>query len=164
MSLIYKSKRVGKNGVPFDMFKFKTLQDNVDKISSFATDEQYTRFGKFLRKTKIDELPQLWNVVKGDMRIFGYRAEEEKTFKVLPEAIKSILTREKPGIIDLSSLAFMDEEELLKLGDAHETYWMKVRPLKFTLQAFYIENRSWLLNSAIVYIYLKKMLWSLIKK
>lgn len=163
MAIIYKSRRVGKFGKPFLMYKFQTLKDDSDK-ESFAKKDRYTRFGKFLRKTKADELPQLWNVFKGDMQIFGYRAEEERTFKVLPEAIKHLLSKEKPGIIDLASLAFFDEEQVLLLGDSHQTYWTKIRPIKFILQAFYLENRSWLLNIAILWAYVKKLIQSLYAK
>lgn len=163
MSIFYKSYRIGRNGKPFVFYKFRTLKNGSD-INSFAGKSQYTRCGKFLRKTKLDELPQVWNVIKGDMRFFGYRPEEERHFDVLPDPVKEILEKEKPGIIDLSSLHFYDEEGLMQIGDAHQTYWEKIRPLKLTLQMFYIENRSWLLNLAIVWLYLRKASRSLIKR
>ena len=164
MNILYKSKRVGKNGQVFSMYKFRTLKHNVDGISSFAQKDQYTRFGKFLRKTKIDELPQLLNVLKGDMSVFSYRPEEERAYRLLPASMRLLLSQERPGIIDLASLHFMDEESLLQVGDPHKTYWEKVRPLKFTLQMFYMQNRSWLLNAAIIWTYIKKTLWSLFRK
>ena len=161
-TIFYNSMRVGKNGKLFTMYKFRTLKETKEM---FAQKDSYTRFGRFLRKTKIDELPQLWNVLKGDMRIFGYRAEEERTYNALPEAVKSLLAREKPGIIDLASLAFYDEESVLQsLKDKDKVYWEVIRPLKFTLQMFYMENRSLMLNIAILYIYLKKFLWSIMRK
>ena len=163
MNLFYKSKRVGRGGQVFTFYKFRTLK-NGSNIGSFAQKDQYTWCGKFLRKTKLDELPQLWNVLRGDMRVFGYRPEEERHFYMLPGPIKDIISKEKPGIIDLSSLHFYDEEGLMQLGDPHQTYWEKVRPLKLTLQMFYIENRSWILNIAIVWLYFRKALWSIIKR
>lgn len=164
MSIIYKSKRVGQGGKVFELLKFRTLKENVDKTSQFAQVEQYTRFGKFLRKTKIDELPQLVNWLKGDIRLFGYRPEEERNWNLLPQEIREILAGQKPGIIDLASLHFYDEESLMQVGNANETYWFKIRPIKLSLQMFYIENRCFILNLAIIYIYLKKAIWSVFKK
>ncbi|MCK9370394.1 sugar transferase [Candidatus Dojkabacteria bacterium] len=164
MSIIYKSKRIGKNGKPFWLYKFRTLMDNIDKTSSFAQQDQYVKFGKFLRKTKIDELPQLINWIKGDINFFGYRPEEERAWNILPSEIREILSKNKPGIIDLSSLHFYDEETLLQVGDANKTYWEVIRPMKLTLQMFYSENRCWILNLAIIYIYFRKALKSLWKK
>ena len=163
-TILYKSKRIGKNGILFSMLKFRTLKNGIDKDSSFAKDEQYTTFGRFLRKTKLDELPQLLNVLKGNLKIFGYRAEEERSFNILPKIMQDILIKEKPGLIDLSSLHFFDEENILKFGDSHKTYWEIIRPMKFTLQMFYRENRCVLLNCAIMWIFLKKVLLSIIKK
>lgn len=162
MNWIYKSPRIGKNEKEFMMYKFRTLKNNVH--TSFTQKQDYTWCGRFLRKLKIDELPQLLNIIKGDMHIFGYRPEETRHFSFLPGPIRKILRTEKPGIIDISSLHFFDEEGLMQIGDPNETYWMRVRPLKLTLQMFYIQNRCWLLNITIVYIYLKKILWQLIKK
>lgn len=165
MSWIYKSKRVGLGGKTFFLYKFRTLHKNTDKTSSFARSGQYTRFGKLLRKTKIDELPQLVNWIRGDISFFGYRAEEERHWMLLPEEIRKILASRKPGIIDLSSLHFFEEERILQLDeDQNRTYWEKIRPMKMTLQMFYHENRCWLLNIAIVYIYFKKAIWAIIKR
>lgn len=163
--MIYKSRRVGKNGKIFNLYKIRTLKQDADKSNLFVREDQYLPFGKFLRKYKLDELPQLINVLKGDMRIFGYRPEEERTFKLYPKEIQEILKREKPGIIDLSSLHFFNEEEILQLGeDYHKDYWEKIRPIKLSLQMFYIQNRCFLLNLAILWIYCKKILWSMLKR
>ena len=156
MSLFYKSKRIGKNGKPFLMYKLRTLKEG--QKGHFAQEEQYTRFGRFLRKYKLDELPQIWNVLKGDMSFFGYRPEEERTFNLIPESVKEILLKTKPGIIDIASVYFINEEEILKRSpDPYKSYWQDIRPMKFILQCFYIENKSWLLNLVIVYMFLKKL-------
>lgn len=165
MSFIYKSKRVGKGGRIFDLYKIRTLRENIDRTSSFANKEQYTRFGRFLRKTKFDELPQFWNIIKRDMSFFGPRAEEERTIAVLPEDMKEVLLSVRPGLVDLSSLHFFYEGQILeKSADPHRDYWTKIRPLKFVLQVFYIENRCWLLNLALLYLTAKKILWALITR
>lgn len=157
MSYIYKSRRVGKDGKEFDMLKIRTLEDGSDKYE-FA--QNYTKYGRFLRKYKIDELPQLLNVLKGDMRIFGYRPEEPRTFYWLPKEIQAKFLKQKPGIIDLASLHFMDEEKLLSLSsDPQDTYWSKIKPMKIALQFFYLDHKSWLMNLAILWGFFKRILW-----
>ena len=156
MNIFYKSERIGKNGNPFFMWKFRTLKAGSDS-KMFA--ENYTRFGRLLRKVKLDELPQLVNVLRGEMSIFGYRPEEKRTWDILPDSIKEILIKQKPGIIDLSSIYFIDEERLINLSkDPQEVYWQKIKPIKFILQAFYIENKSLLFNLAILWMFFKKLL------
>lgn len=162
MSFFYRSVRIGKDGKPFELLKIRTLREGSSNGNSFVRQEQYTRFGRFLRMTKIDELPQLWNVFRGDMRMFGYRAEELRTWNVLPDSIRQTLVQEKPGIIDLASVHFIDEERLIQMSkDAHRTYFEDIRPIKFALQVFFIQNRSWLLNAAVVWMYVKKMVRSI---
>ena len=164
MGVLYKSKRVGRDGRVFELYKFRTLIEGTDSTNSFAKVEHYTRFGRFMRKTKIDELPQLINVLKGDITIFGYRPEEERNWNVLPIEIRKILERKKPGIIDLASLHFYNEEEILQLPNSHQTYWEKIRPMKLTLQMFFIENKCLPLKVAILWIYMKKAISSVLKK
>jgi len=144
------------------MIKLRTLREGFNE--SFANDEGYTRFGEFLRKTKLDELPAVLNVLKGDMHIFGYRPEEKKTIDILPEHMKEVLLSTKPGLVDLSSLHFFDEERILNLiDDPHEVYWKKIRPIKYTLQVFYIKNKCFFLDLAIFWIAIKKMIKSVFK-
>ena len=164
MSIIYKSLRVGKYGKEFELYKFRTLKDKVDTSSSFAQEDQYARFGKFLRKTKLDELPSLINILKGHMGIFGYRPEEPRTFNILPDHMKELLGEYKPGLMDLSSLHFFNEEGIVQLGeDAHEVYWKRIRPIKYSLQVFYLQNKCFLLNMAILYLAVRKILKSFFK-
>jgi lipopolysaccharide/colanic/teichoic acid biosynthesis glycosyltransferase len=163
-SFFYRSYRVGKGGKQIELLKIRTLKE-VDTTSSFAQKDQYLWYGKFLRKTKIDELPQLWNILKGDIAIFGYRPEEARTMNLLPDHMRETLLATKPGLLDLASLHFFDEETLMQLGgDPHEIYWQKIRPIKYALQVFYIQNRSVLLNIAIMWIAVKKIIGSLFKR
>lgn len=157
MSLFYRSERVGLGGKPIELLKIRTLKE-VNKTSSFAQKDQYLWYGKFLRKTKLDELPQLWNILKGDLAIFGYRPEEQRTIGLLPEHMRETLLATKPGLLDLASLHFFDEESLLQLGDPHEIYWKQIRPIKYALQVFYIQNRCWLLNLTLVWLAVKKVM------
>lgn len=158
MSLFYTPTRIGKHGKPFKLYKFRTLVEDADKKTSFATEEVYTRYGKFLRRFKLDELPQLWNVLKGDMSFFGYRPEEAKTIMIIPEDIRKTLFTVKPGLMDLASIYFFDEERILQLSeDKHREYWEKIRPMKLVLQVFYIQNRSVLLNLALLWMVFKRL-------
>ena len=159
MSLIYKSKRVGKNGKEFLMYKFKTLEDNSD-TNSFASEQTYTRFGKFLRKWKIDELPQLFNILKRDMNIIGPRPEEQRTVDLIPTDTRQILLSVRPGLSCLSSIYFYNEEEILLTSkDPAKTYWEQIKPMKIVLDIFYIQNRSFLLRLFIIWQTIKKVLF-----
>lgn len=152
MRLFYKSERIGQYGKLFTMYKIKTLRDGVDKTSSFVDQNQYLLLGKFLRKSKLDELPQLWNLIKGDLALVGPRAEEAKTINALPEATRKILLSVKPGLTSLASVQFFNEGQLLEQAkDPYKLYWTAVKPLKITLDAFYIENRDLLLDAWIVW-------------
>lgn len=164
MSFLYRSERVGKGGRTIEVLKVRTLREGSDK-TSITRPDQYLWYGRFLRKLHLDELPQIWNVLKGDMRIFGYRPMERRELKHLPDGVRDVLFSAKPGLVDLASVHFFNEEALLQqMKDPHRVYFEVVRPIKFALQAFYIEHRSWLLNAAIAWLALKKALGSLFKK
>ena len=158
MGILYKSKRVGKNGRIFVMYKLKTLKDGAGN-SEFAGQDSYTRFGRFFRKWKIDELPQLWNVLKGDMSLFGYRPEEPRTFYLMPGYLQDVFLKHKPGIIDMSSVYFIDEERILQLSaDPQKTFYEQIKPMKTVLQFFYFEHKSLLLKMAILWAFIKRIL------
>lgn len=151
MSIFYRSKRVGKNGKVFHLIKFRTLKENFDKESSFASESAYLPFGKFLRKTKLDELPQLWNVLRGQVNIVGPRPEEERNIAVLPEETRKILLSRRPGLTSLASIHFFEEGQILGTSEEiYKDYWTKIKPLKITLDVFYIQNRDLLLDWWIV--------------
>lgn len=161
MSIFYRSKRIGKNGKPFFLYKFRTLNENNQ--GQFAQEATYTRFGKFLRKTHLDELPQILNVIKRDMNFVGPRPDEERNINVIPEEYRKVILSVKPGIVDLASIHFYDEEKLLnKLHDPY-LYWQGIKPIKILLQIFYIQNKCFLLNVAVLWIALKKIISSFFK-
>lgn len=165
MSFFYRSQRVGKHGKPIEVLKVRTLKENTDKTSSFAQKDQYLWYGRFLRKTKLDELPQLWTILKGDMAIFGPRPMEEREVKLLPEGMKEVLFKVKPGLIDLASIHFFQEEKILQeMKDPHKVYFEVIRPIKFALQAFYIEHKCFVLDIALAYLALKKVIGSFFTK
>lgn len=155
--VIYKSKRIGLNGRVFEMYKFRTLKENFQ--GQFATAEGYTKFGRFLRRYKLDELPQLINVLRGEMSLVGPRPEEERTINLLPEENKKIILSVKPGMTSLSSIHFFDEERILEESDDKiRDYWLKIKPMKFVLETFYVEHKGWILDLAILWVTFKKLI------
>lgn len=158
MSFLYHSVRVGKNNRPFTMWKFKTLKDGV---GDFAHQREYVFLGRFMRKWRIDELPQLWNILNGTMAIFGPRPRDQKEVDLYPKEVRDKLLSVKPGWFSLSGIYFMNEEHILALGqDANRDYFEKILPMKMTLDMFFIDNRSWLLYIALIWMALKARLFS----
>ncbi len=160
-SFFYRSERIGKNGIPFTLWKVRTLKEGTDKTSSFAQDDQYTRFGRFLRKTKIDELPQIICLLRGQISLVGPRAEEARSIRVLPNDIKQKLLSVKPGLTSLASVHFFNEEEILKqVADPAALYWKEIKPTKILLDMFYIQNRCFILDLAIIWMTFKRVVGS----
>jgi lipopolysaccharide/colanic/teichoic acid biosynthesis glycosyltransferase len=130
----------------------------------FAAEGSYTWCGKFLRRYKMDELPQLINVLKGEMSLVGPRPEERRTLDAIPEDIKKTILSVKPGCTDLASLYFFDEERLLEgSDDKTRDYWTKIKPIKFVLQAFYVENKCLSLNLWVAWTTFKRILKEIFK-
>lgn len=143
---IYFQTRVGKNNKDFRLIKFRTMYKDSDKkglITVGKRDPRITKAGYFLRKTKLDELPQLINILKGEMSFVGPRPEVRKYVDLYtPEQMKVLSVR--PGLTDYSSLSYIDESELLDkhLGDKEEYYIRTIMPDKIKLSLQYIKNQS----------------------
>lgn len=147
--VFYFSKRVGKGGKVFNVVKFRTMVVDADKKggpSTSADDPRLTKIGKFLREHNLDELPQLWNVLKGEMSFIGPRPEVPSEVETYPEGVKKEILSVKPGMTDLATLADIHEEEILKGSqDPHKTYREKIKPQKIRLAMRYVKERSlWL--------------------
>lgn len=146
--LFYVQKRVGKNFKEFNLYKFRSMIINADKVGPSVTsgdDPRITKVGRIIRKTKIDELPQLINVIKGDMSLVGPRPEVMKFVKEKKKEYKNILTI-KPGITDNAAIEFRDEETIMEQYiDKEKAYIDIVLPQKIELYNKYIRNIS-LLN------------------
>lgn len=159
--VFYRGLRVGKNGQPLRIFKFRTMVENADKIggpSSAEDDPRITQIGKFLRKYKLDELPQLMNVLKGEMSLVGPRPEVPSEVATYSEEEKKILSV-RPGITDLASLKFHNEGEILKgSSDPHQTYREKIRPEKLRLALHYVHHHSLVTDLKIILKTLKTIL------
>ena len=138
-------ERIGKDGKPFGLYKFRTMRTGSDSkglITIGEHDERITRFGYFLRRYKLDELPQLWNVLKGDMSLVGPRPEVRKYVDLYTEEQREVL-KVKPGITDYASIAYVNENEILgSADDPDQAYIEQVMPDKIKLNMRYIHNKS----------------------
>lgn len=137
--VLFRQERVGKDGVPFTIYKFRSMRkDNAGLKISTSRDTRITPVGRVLRKTKLDELPQLWNVLKGDMSFVGPRPEvREYTDLYTPEQRQVLMVR--PGITGLASIRYRNENELLTASsDPNRTYIEEVMPAKLALDLEYI--------------------------
>ncbi len=144
-SIIFKQARVGKHRKVFWLYKFRSMRVNTSKNGKDFTPgdtSRITSVGSFLRTTKIDELPQLFNVLKGDMSIVGPRPEVQEWTKVYSDRWDFVL-KVKPGITDVASIEFHNEEELLDLSANPEaTYRIEILPRKLTLYEDYVKNHT----------------------
>ena len=151
----YVSKRIGKNGIEFNFFKLRSMIVNADFTgvdSTSSVDKRITPIGKIIRKFKIDELPQLLNVLMGEMSLVGPRPNVWNDVKIYTEEEK-ILLSVKPGITDFSSIIFSDEGEILsEYEDPDLKYNQLIRPWKSRLGLFYIKKRSFILDTLLISI------------
>ena len=146
-------KRIGKNGKPFMLYKIKTMRDEGEASTFITTanDKRVTTFGRFLRKTKLDELPQLWNVLIGKMSFVGPRPDVPGYADQLQGDDKIILSV-RPGITGPASLAFKDEEDLLAEQDDPQRYNDEVIwPEKVKINKEYIKNYSLMTDIQIIW-------------
>jgi lipopolysaccharide/colanic/teichoic acid biosynthesis glycosyltransferase len=141
--VFYIQKRVGKNNIDFDLYKFRSMNLNADKFGLLTVggrDSRITNSGYFLRKYKLDELPQLFNVLIGDMSLVGPRPEVRKYVEFYSKE-QMIVLSVRPGITDISSLTYKNENELLGNSENPEkTYLEEVMPRKIELSMAFIKN------------------------
>jgi len=153
-SVFYSGVRVGLNGIKFRMFKFRTMVLNADKMGGSSTaddDPRITKVGKLLRKYKFDEMPQLINVLIGEMSFVGPRPEVPFYVEMFTPEEKKILSV-RPGITDWASLWDSDEGAILAGSlDPEKTYMEKIRPQKLRLQLKYIREHSFLGDIQIIF-------------
>jgi lipopolysaccharide/colanic/teichoic acid biosynthesis glycosyltransferase len=140
--VLYRSLRVGLRGREFRMLKFRKMHNGVGGPAlTSASDQRFTRFGSFLARTKLDEVPQLWNVIRGDMSLVGPRPEDPRFVEMHPDQFADIL-RVRPGITGLSQLAFASEARLLDVPDRLRRYVESLLPQKIALDRMYVSSRS----------------------
>ncbi|MFC1935251.1 sugar transferase [Chloroflexota bacterium] len=143
--VFYRGVRGGLHGKPFWIFKFRTMVANADQIGGPSTaddDPRVTKAGRFLRKYKLDELPQLISVLRGEMSLVGPRPEVLQEVKFYSEEESALLTV-RPGITDYASIVFSNEGEILVGSeDPHQAYREKIQPEKIRLGLEYVRDRS----------------------
>jgi len=153
-SVFYRGVRIGTYGKPFRIFKFRSMVENAEGLGGPSTagdDPRLTKIGKFLKKYQLDELPQLINVLKGEMSLVGPRPEVKMYVDMMSEEERKTILSIKPGMTDLASLWNFHESEVLKgSSDPEKTYQEKIRPTKIKLQMEYVKNRSFLLDLKII--------------
>ena len=159
--IFFRQIRVGKDNVDFKMFKFRTMRTGSDKkglLTIGDKDNRVTKVGYFLRKYKIDELPQLINILKGDMSLVGPRPEVRKYVDLYnAEQMKVLSVR--PGLTDYSSLFYINESELLRKSDNPEQIYIEeIMPAKLELCKKYIDEKSLQTDIKILFHTLKKIL------
>ena len=163
--IIYRQKRVGFNGEMFNIYKFVTMIKNSEQMGTghitVANDARVFPFGKFLRKTKINELPQLFNILKGDMSIIGPRPQDTVSFNAFDKREQEIIKQAKPGLSCLGPIFFRNEDEILQRVDSdknnfHDQY---LAPYKGKIEAWYVQNRSLSLYFILILMTIKVVLF-----
>ncbi len=152
--MFYRQVRVGKGNKDFRIFKFRTMYTNADKLGLITIggrDPRVTKVGYYLRKYKLDELPQLINVLVGDMSFVGPRPEVRKYVNLYTEEQKKVL-QVRPGITDLASIEFRNENEILEDQENPNQYYIDViMPHKININLKYLENRNLLKDIGVIF-------------
>ena len=158
--VLFKQRRVGKEDEDFFILKYRTMAVNSDKnglLTVGARDRRITRVGYFLRKYKLDELPQLFNVLSGDMSFVGPRPEVRKYVDMYNAEQRKVLTV-KPGITDYASIEYSNENELLaKSRNPEQTYIDEIMPHKLKLNLKYIEEKGFFTDVKIIFRTISKV-------
>ncbi|WIK64633.1 sugar transferase [Gleimia hominis] len=150
--VFFRQRRVGLGGRPFRIHKFRTMTDEVPRVNISATgDPRVTRVGRVLRKTKLDELPQLIDVVRGEMALVGPRPEVPEYVQHWPAKWRHLILSVRPGITDPASIRYRNEADKLARADDPERYYIEViLPQKTRLYAKYVRERSTLGDLKII--------------
>jgi lipopolysaccharide/colanic/teichoic acid biosynthesis glycosyltransferase len=140
--VIYRARRIGRNGAPFEMLKFRKMRRMVgDDPLTLVDDERFTTIGRFLAVTRLDELPQAWNVLRGSMRLVGPRPESGFFVDQFPVQFTEILTV-RPGVTGRSQLRYVHERHLLAGPDPDRTYSEVILPAKIAIDLHYVRTHS----------------------
>ncbi|WP_431048576.1 sugar transferase [Roseateles sp. L2-2] len=144
--VMFRQERVGRFGRPFRIHKFRTMRVDAPSLGPQITigdDARITRSGRWLRASKVDELPQLWDVLRGAMSLVGPRPEVPRYVALYPAELRALVLSVRPGITDPASLTFRNESELLaRAEDPEREYVEVVMPMKLGLAADYVRNAS----------------------
>lgn len=151
--VFYRAVRVGQHGVPFKLYKFRSMVVNADKIGAGITtahDPRITPIGRFLRRTKLDELPQLINVLRGEMSLVGPRPEDPRYVALYTEEQRRVL-RVRPGMTSLASVRYRHEQALLSGADWETQYIQRIMPDKLAIDLEYLERATLLSDLGVLW-------------
>ncbi len=161
--VFFRQERVGRYGRPFRIFKFRTMYVDAEESGRMITvgdDPRITRAGRYLRRLKLDELPQLFNVVKGEMSLVGPRPEVPRYVEFYPEEIRKQVLSVRPGITDFASIMYKDESGVLAgCADPEERYVNVVLPEKLKHYVRYVSERTLWMDFKIVLLTLRVIFW-----
>jgi len=153
--VFYWGQRVGRGGRPFGILKFRTMYETTASYNGPRVtgqgDPRITPLGQWLRDTKINELPQLWNVLKGDMSLVGPRPEDQDFVTHWPADVRQVLLSVRPGITSPASILYRDEESMLQAGNVVDQYLKVILPSKLRLDLLYVHHRSFLTDLDVMF-------------
>jgi lipopolysaccharide/colanic/teichoic acid biosynthesis glycosyltransferase len=163
--IFFLQERVGKDGKPFKLYKFATMLKNSPSIGTgtvtVKNDPRVLPMGRFLRKTKINELPQLLNILLGSMSIVGPRPQARKNFEAFPKKLQQLITLVKPGLSGVGPIVFRAEEDILADHDGNVNFYDNViAPYKGQVEAWYVENQSLHTYFAVIFVTIWVVLFS----
>jgi len=157
--ILYRQKRVGLGGQYFDIYKFTTMVKNSENMGAgtitLKGDARVLPVGKFLRKSKINELPQLFNILKGDMSIIGPRPQDSIGFNAFNAKEQESIIKIRPGLSGIGSIFFRDEEEIMeraKVADKKRFYVEVISPYKGEIEAWYVEHKTLSLYFLLIFL------------
>jgi lipopolysaccharide/colanic/teichoic acid biosynthesis glycosyltransferase len=153
--VLFRQARVGRGLRPFALLKFQTMVDGAEAGSTVtaAGDRRITPFGRTLRRLKLDELPQLVNVLRGEMRLVGPRPLTPNEVSAIPQDVAAAVYRAAPGMTGISAVAFADEERLLAGADDPErVYFDQILPRKVALELAYARRRTWMTDLLVLLV------------
>ena len=151
---LFRQRRVGRHGRHFDIYKFRTMAARPDEGRQLTVglDPRITRAGRFLRRTKLDELPQLLNVLEGTMSLVGPRPEVPRYVDRYPPAVRRTVLSVAPGITDLAAILYKDESDILgRAQDPERAYVETILPVKLEYYQRYVRERSFWLDLRIIF-------------
>lgn len=163
--IFFLQERVGKDGKPFKLYKFATMLKNSPSIGTgtvtVKNDPRVLPLGRFLRKTKINELPQLLNILLGSMSVVGPRPQARKNFDAFPKNLQQLITRVKPGLSGVGPIVFRGEEDILADHEGNVNFYDNViAPYKGRVEAWYVENQSLYTYFAVIFVTIWVVLFS----
>jgi lipopolysaccharide/colanic/teichoic acid biosynthesis glycosyltransferase len=157
--VLYRQKRIGLGGNYFDIYKFTTMVKNSENMGAgtitLKNDERVLPIGRFLRKSKLNELPQLFNILKGDMSVIGPRPQDTKGFNAFHKKEQESIIKVRPGLSGIGSIFFRDEEEIMdraEVEDKNKFYIDSISPYKGEIEAWYINHQSIYLYFLLIFL------------